>query len=410
MPNTNAQMIESVIRTLPNMTEASSKQVLSDWLKNPGNMFQDNNNTNFLNTLSTFVLDRIRISDFYNALEENNVINRYSQNYGNIQRMYVGKIPTVDADFQKPWENGTSSDMFKKRVIQPTQKFAKSNISYNNRITVPGVMFYTSSFADYAGLVDWQMAIQTEMLQTYSRWRSALYLDVIGRQTVSDDLKDTQKIAVSIADENTITEEEAKQFALQVLTFFSLARLNAKAFNEEGFEYTLKEDHIKILVRPGVKAKLQIALVNAFNPAVVESVINRLVENPYIGVPEYYTDSSKGTKLYPVYNADGMIIGLNPSEGAASSTVSLDEAYADDNSSDTFAIAMDDRRINYVTAVGAEGESTEFRTDWTIYNIEGDYRNFYTRVLGNPSEGSGARLFADKSYAFVKFVNTAKAA
>lgn len=410
MANTNAQMIASVIKTLPNMTEASSKQVLADWLKNPGQMFQDNSNTNFLNTLATFVLDRIRVSDFYNPLENENVVQRYSQNYGNIQRLYVGRIPTVDADFQKPWENGSSSDMFKKRVIQPTQKFARSNISYNNRVSVPGAMFYTSTFADYAGLVDWQMAIQTEMLQTYSRWRGALYLDVIGRQTTSADLKDDQKIAVSIADENSITEEEAKQFALQVLTLKSVARLNAKPFNEAGFEYTLNPENLKVLVRPGVKAKLQIALVNAFNPAVVEDVINTLVEVPYLGVPEYYQDEGHTTKLYPVYDANGMIIGLNTTEGASTSSVSLDAAYVSDGAANIFAIAIDNRRISYVTAVGADGESTEFRTDWTIYNIEGDYRNFYTRVLGNPSEGSGARLFADTSYAFVTFVNTAASA
>lgn len=410
MANTNAQMIAAVIKTLPSMTEASSKQVLSDWLANPGQMFQDNNNTNFLNTLATFVLDRIRVSDFYNPLENENVVNRYSQNYGNIQRLYVGKIPSVDADFQKPWVNGESSDMFKKRVIQPTQKFAKSNISYNNRISVPGAMFYTSAFNDYQGLVDWQMAIQTEMLQTYSRWRSALYLDVIGRQTTSSSLTADQEIAVSIADENSITEAEAKEFTLQVLTFISVARLNAKPFNEQGFEYTLKPENIRILVRPGVKAKLQIALVNAFNPQVVDDVINRLVEVPYLGVPEYYQDEAHTTKLYPVYDTNGMITGLNTQEDGHGTAVTLDAAYVSDGASDTFAIAIDNRRINYVTAVGADGESTEFRTDWTIYNIEGDYRNFYTRVLGNPSEGSGARLFADTSYAFVKFVNTAHAA
>lgn len=410
MANTNAQMIAAVVKSIPNMTEAASKQVLSDWLANPGQMFQDNNSTNFLNTLATFVLDRIRVADFYNPLEEEGVINRYSQNYGNIQRLYVGRIPSVDADFQKPWENGASSDMWKKRVIQPTQKFARSNISYNNRVSVPGAMFYTSTFNDYQGLVDWQMAIQTEMLETYKRWRTALYLDVIGRNTISSDLTDDQAIAVSIADENTITETEAKQFALQVLTLLSVARLNAKPFNEQGFEYTVRPEDIKILVRPGVKAKLQIALVNAFNPAVVDNVINRLVEVPYLGVPEYYQDEALTTKLYPVYDTSGTITGLATTEGASSATVQLDDAYVSDGASDVFAIAIDGRRINYVTAVGADGESTEFRTDWTIYNIEGDYRNFYTRVLGNPSEGSGARLFIDNSYLFVKFVNTAAAA
>lgn len=405
MAQTNAQMIEAVINSLPNMTKESSKQVLADWQKNPGQMFQNNDNTNFLNTLASFVLDRIRVQDFYNPLEEGGVINRYSQAYGNVQRLYTPKIPTVDADFQKKWQNGSSSDMFKKRVVQPTQKFAYSNISYNNRVSVPGAMFYTSTFNDYQGLVDWQAAITQSMLNTYSRWRYALYNDVIGRQTVSDKLKDTQKIQVTFADPSNPTQDEAKAFAVQVLTFKSLARLNAGKFNEDGFDYSLNPDNIKILVRPGMKARLQAALIDAYNPQIVEGVINSLVEIPYLGKPEYYEDEAHTTKLYPVYDEAGTITGLNTQEDGQGSAVALDAAFVDDGASNIFAIAIDSNRINYVTAVGADGQSTELVTDWTIYNIEGDYRNFYTRVLGNPSSGSGARLFADTSYAFAIFTN-----
>lgn len=405
MAQSNSEMIEAVINSLPNMTKESSKQVLEDWEKNPGQMFQNNDNTNFLNTLATFVLDRIRVQDFYNPLEEADVIKRYSQAYGNIQRWYTPKIPSVDADFQKKWQNGTSSDMFKKRIIKPTQKFAYSNVSYSNRISVPGSMFYTSTFNDYQGLVDWQAAITQSMLNTYSRWRYALFNDVIGRQTINSNLKDTQKIQVTFADPTNPTQEEAKAFAVQVLTFKSLARLNAGKFNEENYDYSLNENDIKILVRPGMKARLQAALIDAYNPQIVEGVINTLVEIPYLGVPTYYEDEAHTTKLYPVYDENGTITGLNTAENGTGTAVALDAAYVTDGASNIFAIAIDKNRINYVTAVGADGQSTELRTDWTIYNIEGDYRNFYTRVPGNPSEGSGARLFADESYAFVIFTN-----
>lgn len=407
MSTTNTQMIQAVIDSLPNMTSASSEQTLKDWLANPGKMYQDNNNTNFLNTLATFVLDRIRVQDFYNPLEEEGVINRYSQAYGNIQRLYVPKIPSVDADFQKEWTNGTGSDMWKKRVVQPTQKFARSNISYNNRVSVPGAMFYTSTFNDYDGLVEWQSAITQSMLMSYSRWRYALYNDVIGRQTASTDLLATQKIQVQIADVSNVTEAEASAFAKQILDFITLARLNAEVFNEDKFSYTLKEDDIKILVRPGIKSAMQLALNGVYNPEVIQSVINRMVTVPYLGVPEYYQEESHTTKLYPVYDANGMITGLNTKSDGSGTAVALDAAYVSDKASDVFAVAIDRNRINYVTAVSADGRPTEMMTDWTIYNIEGDYRNFYTRVLGNPSEGAGARLFADTSYAFAVFTNGA---
>lgn len=405
MSQTNAQMLQAVIDSLPNMTSASSEQTLKDWQSNPGKMFQDNNNTNFLNTLATFVLDRIRVQDFYNPLEEEGVINRYSQEYGNIQRLYTPKIPSVDADFQKEWTNGSGSDMWKKRVVQPTQKFARSNISYNNRVSVPGAMFYTSTFNDYDGLVEWQSAITQSMMQTYSRWRYALFNDVIGRQTASTDLLDTQKIGVTIADTSNITEAEASAFAKQVLDFITMARLNAEIFNEDKFSYSLNADNIKILVRPGIKSAMQLALNGVYNPQVIEGVINRMVTVPYLGVPTYYQDEEHTTQLYPVYDANGMITALNTQSDGGGTAVALDAAYVSDGQSDVFAVAIDSNRINYVTAVSADGRPTELMTDWTIYNIEGDYRNFYTRVLGNPSEGAGARLFADTSYAFAVFTN-----
>lgn len=402
---TDAQMLEQVVKAMPNMTDTSSKQVLADWLKNPGQMFQNNDNTNFLNTLATFVLDRIRVEDFYNPLESENIINRYSQGYGNIQRMYVKDIPAVDADFQKAWTNGESSDMFKKRTIQPTQKFAYSNISYSNRVSVPGAGFYTSVFHNYDGLVEWQAAITTAMMNTYSRWRFALFMDVIGRQTVKADLQDSQTIQTTFADIENPTAEEAMKFAKAVRKFIKATKYSSGLFNEDGFKYSQDADNIKILCKIGFKDNLIGALMNTYNPDWTREVIDRLVEVPYLGVPTYYQDEAYTTQLYPVYDANGTITSLNTNEDGTGVTVSLESAYVKVDTDNIVAIAIDNRRINYVTAVSADGRPTELTTDWTIYNIEGDYRNFYTRVIGNPSEGSGARLFADPTYNFAMFVN-----
>lgn len=403
MSETTKQMLEAVIKTLPNMTDTSSKQVLNDWLKNPGKMFTDNNNTNFLKTLSTFVLQMIRVQDFKNPLESADVVSTGSAAHGNIQRMYIGNIPTVDADFQKPWVNGTSSDMWKKRRILPTQLFAYSNISYNNRISVPGSGFYTSAFSRYEDIVQFNAAITQAMMTTYSKWRFALYMDIIGRQCEKEDLTDGQTISVSIADPLNPTAEEALAFAKQVLIFKRAANLNAQHFNEMGFMYSCDDQYIKILVPIGYKTALQAAMANVYNPDIVYNVIDSLIEVPYLGVPEYYKDENFTEKLYPVFDDEGTITGLNTSENGSGDTVALDAAYVKTDST-IYAIAIDKRRINYLTAIAEDGRPTELTTDWTIYNIEGDYRNFYTRILGNPSEGSGARLFGDSSYLFVKFV------
>lgn len=402
MSETTQEMLNAVVKTLPNMTEASSKQVLADWEKNPGKMFTDNNNTNFLKTLSTFVLQMIRVQDFYNPLEENNVVSTGSAAHGNIQRMYIGDIPTVDADFQKPWQDGAGSDMWKKRRILPTQMFAYSNISYNNKISVPGSGFYTSAFSRYENIVEFNAAITRAMMYTYSRWRFALFMDVIGRQTALDGLKPGQDIGVQIADPLAPTPTEATKFAQQLLTFKRAAKLNGKNFNEQGFNYSVSDENIKVLVPLGYKSALQFALTNIYNPDIIYEVVNSLIEVPFIGVPTYYKDDSKAERLYPVYDENGTITGLNTKAGGTGEAVSLESAYVDTDST-IYAIAIDNRRINYLTAISDDGRPTELTTDWTIYNIEGDYRNFYTRILGNPSEGAGARLFGDSSYLFTKF-------
>lgn len=415
MATSNQQMIEAVASALPNMTSESSKQVAEAWAKNPGKMYQDNNNTNFLNTLATFVLEKIRVQDFYNPLEESDVINREALPYGNIQRLYAPDIPSVDGDFQKPWTDGAGSDMWKKRIIQPTQKFAFSNISYNNRITIPGATFYTSTFANYNGLIDWEAALTQSLLNAFSRWRFALFMDVIGRQTQAEGLQDEQTIGVTFKDINNPTIEEVANLCKTIENVESYARISGKKFNEDKYSYSVNPSNIRYLCKIGFKNACRYALAQgnsssfSINPERINTILDRFIEVPYIGVPTYYVDETKAQKLYPVYNADGMITDLNTQENGDGTAVALDSAYVDDGVSDVVVLAIDRKRINYITAMAANGQSTEMQMNYTIYNIEGDYRNLYLRVLGNPNEGAGARLFADSSYFFVQFVNAAQA-
>lgn len=411
---TNAQMLEAVAASLPNMTDTSAKRTAEDWTKNPGKMFQDNNNTNFLNTLATFVLDRIRVQDFYNPLEESDVISRQSQPYSNIQRLYTPDLPSVDADFQGKWTDGAGSDMWKKRTIKPTQKFAFSNISYSNRITIPGAMFYTSTFNSYNGLVDWEAALTQTLLTTYSKWRFALFMDIIGRQTVAENLKDTQQIVVQFEDINNPKISEIAKLCEAIENLESYARISAKQYNEDGFSYSVKPSDIRYLCKVGFKNACRYALAQgnsgsfSINPERINNVLDKFIEVPYLGVPTYYQDEEHTTQLYPVYDGNGMITGLNTQEDGQGVTVALDAAYATVNTPNVNVLAIDKNRISYVTAVTADGRSSELQMDYTIYNIEGDYRNLYSRVLGDPSDGAGARLFADSSYLLAKFVNAAE--
>lgn len=414
MAVTNQAMLEAVASALPNMTDTSAKQTAADWMKNPGKMFQDNNNTNFLNTLATFVLQRIRVQDFYNPLEESDVISRQSQPYANIQRLYTPDLPSVDADFQAKWTDGAGSDMWKKRTIKPTQKFAFSNISYSNRITIPGAVFYTSTFNSYNGLVDWDAALTQTLLTTYSKWRFALFLDIIGRQTEAENLQDTQEIVVSFGDVNNPKISEIAKLCEAIENMESYARISAKGFNEDKFMYSVNPSDIRYLCKVGFKNACRYALAQgnsgsfSINPERINRVLDKFIEVPYLGVPTYYQDEAHTTKLYPVYDANGMITGLNTQEDGGGTAVALDAAHVVADTSNINVLAIDKNRISYVTAVTADGQSTELQIDYTIYNIEGDYRNMYSRVLGNPSEGSGARLFADTSYLLVKFINAAE--
>lgn len=414
MSVTQAQLYEAILKTVPNMTADAAKQTASDWAKNPGKMYQDNNNTGFLNTLATFVLDMIRVQDFYNPLENAGVIRRSSQPFGNIQRLYAPEIPAVDADFQKEWTNGESSDMWQKRAVYPTQKFAYSNISYNNKVSVPGTMFYTSAFKDYGDLVQWETALTNGLLTNFSKWRFALFMDLIGRQATNATLKDTQTIQVSFADPSAPTIAELANLCKAIEKMEDYARIYSKDFNEDGFGYSVPTENIKYLATiefiEGARYALTQGTSEGFsiNPDRINRILDKFIPVPYIGVPTYYTDSTKATQLYPVYNSSGMVTGLAESEGATESTVQLDAAYVEGDA-DTVVIAIDSNRLNYITAVSAEGRSTELDMSYTLYNTEGDYRNLYARVLGNPSEGSGARLFADTSYLYVRFANTTQA-
>lgn len=400
----NAAMIAAVTKAMPNMTNEASKQVASDWIKNPGKMFADQSqfSTSFLNTSLTWILDQIRIQDFYNIYEEMDIVRRSTQEFGQIQRMYMPKINSVDADFQKTWVNGTSSDMFKKRLIQPTQKFALRNVSYNNRVSVPADYFLTSSFLSSGGIIDYNTALVQSMEVAYNRFRFALTRDLIARQTASADLKDSQKLSISIANPLAITTEEARSIVKQFLDLESLARIQSGAFNEMGYDYTWEPSNIRILARIGFKSAMSLALIDVFNPQIIQNFLDRIVEVPTLGEVNYYTDSTMSTPLYPVYNADGMVIGLNSTQGATEVTVSFEDAFASETEEGKkiTMIVLDNYRMNWITS-----SYNELRMEYTIYNIEGDYRNLYAKVQGNPEAGTGAAFFADTSYNFVEFIN-----
>lgn len=413
MAVTNEQMLEAVAMSMPNMTSQSAKATAAAWKANPGKMFQDNNNTTFLNTLATFGLDTIRVQDFDNRLETENVITKKARPYGNIQRLYTPEIPSVDGAFQQTAVDGQTPNMFEYRVIKPTQKFAYSNITYNNKVTVFGSSFYTNTFNDYQGLVDWQTALTESLLASYSRWRFALYMDVIGRQGTNnaDSLQDTQTVQVTFANVNKPTIAEVAEFCKVIENILDYASYSGKKYNEDKFGYVVRDADVKILVRIGFKNAMRYAVATAntsegfaINPERVNRILDRCIEVPYLGVPKYYVDNTKAQELYPVYNSQGMITGLNTSEAGTGTAVALDAAYAEDDGN-TLALIMDRNRINYITAMTDEGQSTELQLDYTVYNNEGDMRNLYSRVLGNPDQGSGARLFGDSSYLFIQIVN-----
>lgn len=349
----------------------------------------------FMRLSFQFVLQQIRGTDLKDRLLEGDFGEIYSQPYGGIaQRILVGNvIPATPA--WKNLVNGQSIDPFIINLPEQTERFFQQNFDFQAWLTVPDRQQFKVAFINpengFATLLGVYM---TALENSYRLQRYQNKLEAInaGLNSGKNPLKETQIIEVSVADKTNPTEAELVDIILaikNVITAMTTATVST-AFNSIGHGNTQDVSRLRILMRKGWKNLINTKVLSTiFNPDKLNLDVD-IIEMDNFGGLVPYSDSEFATRVYPVYNTAGQVIGFNQNNNATEATLTADDVFWKDPNENVLAIIADKGWM-------FETEQNPFEVE-TIYNPRGKYMNYWASSMNN-----GIHIDASYNIVAVKF-------
>ena len=161
------------------------------------------------------------------------------------------------------------------------------------------------------------------------------------------------------------------------------------AFNQAGFVTTQDKDRLKILVRPTIANA--ISAIMKLNNADDMGLPIDVIKVPDFGGLEAYKEAEYTTKLYPVYDELGTIIGYNEVADQTEVTVEENKVFWKDPNENILAIIAD-KGVVFTTTQNPY-------TVEPIRNPRGLYTNYWASSVNNG-------VLFDTYYNFVTIENT----
>lgn len=332
-------------------------------------------------------LQLVNISHAQDLLE--GVFESYFMPLGSvIQRLSVNPIKPVNPGYIN-LEDGGSVDPYVIRKPDTKERFWHNPISFQNYITIFDVDLKQIFISEF-GMSEYVGGILSQLQESLKTWKYENKLNALNVAINSEafPLKKTQVFGVKMDDIENATDDELKEFILDVkktATAMSVPTRTA-AFNANGFSTVQDKSRLKLLMRAGVKDQIDVkSMVGAFNPQFLSLGFD-IVEVENFGGLEAYKDAEYTTKLYPVYETKtGVMLGWSEEEnktGTDSVTVEDGEQYYKDTNSDIIAVLCDKGWI-------FETITNEVRST-AAYNPRGLYTttyismpNYYTSIDSN---------------------------
>lgn len=351
-------------------------------------------------------LQKIDVANVKDVLAEQGFGEDYSTPYGGfVQRMAISSAKPVSPAF-KGLQNGSSVDPFVVRKMDVSERFFQQNFDYQSLMTMPDEGLYRNIFISEFGMSEYQAGAMKALqngytLQVYNNKLEAINAAI---NSVDFPLQDTQKFSIAIAnmDASTMTTaDKASEYASQFIAFIQLVRNIVDsmvytpatgAYNAAGFESTQEKERLKMLVRPDLANA--IAAIMKLNNADDMSLPVDIVKVPDFGGLEAYKEAAFTTKLYPVYDNLGTLIGYNEKEGQTQVTVLPAAVYWKDPNAKILAILAD-------KGVVFKNTQTPYTVE-PIRNPRGLYTNFWASSVNNA-------IVYDTYYNLVTIENSANA-
>lgn len=381
----NVDLWNSVRKAFPNFASHTSKgtkdMFTAEGYEKLKNWSIDTLNDYFELSMRVW-LNVVNISHANDPLEDNGFGEFYDMPLGGyIQRMSINSVKPVSPAYKK-LTNGKGPDPFVVRKPETNERFWKQNFDYQSLITMPDDFQMKQIFISEFGMSEFYAGMMEGLQNGYVIQKYLNKLEAINAGINSTDtkLQDTQHIQATISGDATPAEVagfyQAVRNVVEAMT--SLGQNNA--FNAMHFASTQDVNRLKLLVRPGFKAKIDTAIAKGssegfiLNPEALKLPVDMVVV-PNFGGLQPFKEAEFTTPLYEVYDDLGEMIGYNEAKDATEVTVEEADVYWKDPNADINAVLADKGVIFECQQNGYQVEP--------IRNPRGLYTNYWASSPNN---------------------------
>ena len=295
---------------------------------------------------------------------------------GYVQRLATYSVKPISPAY-KDLKNGAGPDPFVVRKPESSERFWKQNFDYASLITMPDDFQYKQIFVADNGMSEYMAGLMEGLQNGYTIQMYENKLEALnaGLNSTDTPLLATQKMTVTLSSDPT--DEELRNFILAVNNVVEAMTLGPQVsgFNAMSYGSTQDKSRLKLLVRPGLKNTIKVrTMAGAFNPSNLALDVDTVVV-PHFGGLVPYKDAKYATRLYPVYDTLGAVVGFAETEGATAATVQESAVYWKDPNAGIVAV-LADRGI--ITSFQQNGYTVE-----SIRNPRGRYTDFWASAPNN---------------------------
>ncbi|WP_300921380.1 hypothetical protein [uncultured Alistipes sp.] len=401
MATSKATVARSSNKDLWNVARALSPTFASHTAKATADFFTERTfaslNMNGYNTLNEFYgiimpyyLNIVNISHAKDPLDKYDIGEYFTDQYGEVaQRIAVNSIKPIDPAYRN-LENGPGPDPFVIRKPEISNRFFEPNFDYASLVTIPDMWMTARIFTSEYGFSELLAGIFAGLENGYINQKYLVKKEALNAALNDSELQASQNITVDVtADPTQATEAQLINFIMAIKSVISTmeATSQTSAYNALGFEDSQDIDRLRLIVRPGFKAAVDlIAARNSFNRDTLNLPIPVAEISDFGGLKPV----KKGTKtaVYPVYDSLGTVIGFADTQDATKADYPINGVDYQDPNADTIGALMD------------KGTIFEIRHNpyevTPIYNPRGRYTNHWASAPNN-------MIKFDRLYTFVKF-------
>lgn len=290
-----------------------------------------------------YYLQLVNISHAKDPLEDNGFGEYYDAPWGGyIQRMSVNSILPVSPAYRN-LQNGAGPDPFAVRKPEANNRFWAYNFDYQSWVTMPDDWMTKQIFVSEYGMSEFLAGVFEGLSNGYTLQTYLNKLECLNGMLTdtTHPLKSSQIVTVTMSD--TPTADQLVDFQRQVMNTIEIMTTSAQTggYNAMGFKSTQDGSRLKLLVRPGYRANLALDVVRGSYNAETLNLGVDIIVVPHFGGLVPYKEASYTTRMYPVYDEAGAVIGFAGTPNQPTPTAGIDEVYWQDPHADTYAILAD---------------------------------------------------------------------